>query len=267
MKPRTTIVTGAGSGIGKATALLLAAEGDLVFCCDRAYTDAVSGELTAADVHLIEGDVRETATLGRLATLAIEQTGRIDVWVNNAGTGLVKQLEDVQEFEWDAVIDTNLKAAFFGCQQAVRQMQKQDNGGAIVNVASNAGILPRSHDPVYSISKLSLVGLTRSLALCHSKDRIRINCVCPGPVEHTQIIEENFEGCEDRDAVVKQLIQASPLARSWGRMIQPEEVAESIHFLCSDAAQMISGTSVAIDGGKSLGVPPAEENGAAPALP
>jgi len=75
-------------------------------------------------------------------------------------------------------------------------------------------------------------------------------------VEHTQIIEENFEGCDNRDAVVRQLIEASPLARAWGKMIQPEEVAESIRFLCSDAAKMISGTSVAIDGGKSLGVPP-----------
>lgn len=256
MNGRTAVVTGAASGIGRATALLLASEGASVFCCDLAFGPEVTDELRTAGVNLHCGDVRSIQTLQQLAASAAEQTGRIDIWVNNAGTGLVKQLEDVEEAEWDQVVDTNLKAAFFGCQQAVRRMQNQENGGAIVNVSSNAGILPRSHDPVYSISKLSLVGLTRSLALCHSKDRIRINCVCPGPVEHTQIIEENFEGCDNRDAVVRQLIEASPLARAWGKMIQPEEVAESIRFLCSDAAKMISGTSVAIDGGKSLGVPP-----------
>jgi NAD(P)-dependent dehydrogenase (short-subunit alcohol dehydrogenase family) len=135
-------------------------------------------------------------------------------------------------------------------------MKTQTTGGSIVNVASNAGILPRSHDPVYSISKMALVGLTKSLALCHSKDRIRVNAVCPGPVERTSLIEENFVGRPDRQTVVRELIAASPLARAWDRMITPEEVAESIAYLCSDAARMISGTCIAIDGGKSLGVPP-----------
>ena len=153
-------------------------------------------------------------------------------------------------------MDTNLKSAFFGCRCAIGIMRRQPEGGSIVNVASNAGLLPRSHDPLYSISKMSLVALTKSLALCHSVDRIRINAVCPGPVERTQIIEENFPPDVDRQQVVRQLISASPLAKAWDRMVTPEEVADSILYLCSDAAQMISGTSIAIDGGKSLGVPP-----------
>ena len=135
-------------------------------------------------------------------------------------------------------------------------MASQESGGCIVNVASNAGLLPRAHDPVYSISKMALVGLTRSLALCHSKDRIRINCVCPGPVENTQLIAENFEHRDDHDVVVKELIFASPLANAWGRMVSPAEIAETILYLASDAARMVTGTAIAIDGGKSLGVPP-----------
>ena len=170
--------------------------------------------------------------------------------------GMVKQIGDVSETDWDTVMDTNLKAAFFGCKAAIAAMLKQPSGGSIINVASNAGLLPRSHDPVYSISKMALVGLTKSLALCHSKDRIRINCVCPGPVENTQMIEENFVGRSDRQEVVRELIQASPLARAWDRMISPGEVADSILYLASEAAHMVSGTAIAIDGGKSLGVPP-----------
>ncbi|MCA9225843.1 MAG: SDR family oxidoreductase, partial [Planctomycetales bacterium] len=102
----------------------------------------------------------------------------------------------------------------------------------------------------------AVVGLTRSLALCHSKDRIRINCVCPGPVEHTEMIEENFHGRDNRQQVVRELINASPLARAWDRMIQPEEVADAIVYLTDDSARMVTGTAIAIDGGKSLGVPP-----------
>lgn len=253
---RTIVVTGAASGIGKATALLFAAQGAAVFTCDREYSASALAELNEAGVHCLVGDVCTVDDLETLIHTAVTATGRLDVLVNNAGVGLVKQIDLVSEDEWQHVMDTNVKAAFFGCRAAIAKMATQEGGGAIVNVASNAGLLPRAHDPVYSISKMSLVGLTRSLALCHSKDKIRINAVCPGPVEHTTLIEENFIGCTDRQDVVRQLISASPLARAWDRMISPEEVAEAISYLASDAARMVTGTSIAIDGGKSLGVPP-----------
>lgn len=255
--PKTVVVTGAGSGIGKATALKFAASGANVFTCDLIFSMGVRSEFKARGIHFHEGDVRNADDIQTLAESAVQQTGALDVLVNNAGVGLVKQIADVTEDEWQDVMDTNLKAAFFGSQAAVRRMSTQATGGAIINVASNAGLLPRAHDPVYSISKMALIGLTRSLALCHSKDRIRVNAVCPGPVENTTLIEENFDGRDDRQEVVRELIQASPLARAWDRMISPEEVADAILYLASDAAQMISGTAVAIDGGKSLGVPPA----------
>lgn len=253
---KTVIITGAGGGIGKATALKFAGAGARVYTCDLTYSTAARSELEDAGVCCSEADVRQPRELQAIVATAFQETGRMDVLINNAGVGLVKQIDEVSEEEWHNVIDTNLKAAFFGCQAVIPQMAKQPEGGAIVNVASNAGLLPRAHDPVYSISKMSLVGLTKSLALCHSRDKIRVNAVCPGPVGNTALIEENFEGREDRSAVVRELIQASPLARAWDRMIEPEEVAESIFFLASEAAQMISGTAVAIDGGKSLGVPP-----------
>ena len=130
-------------------------------------------------------------------------------------------------------------------------------GGAVVNMASNAGLLPRAHDPVYSISKLALVGLTKSLALSLAADRVRVNCVCPGPVSGTTIMDADLAIQPDPPAAALKSIAASPLARAWGRMMTPEEIAEAVLYLVSDAALMVTGTSLAIDGGKSLGVPPA----------
>jgi meso-butanediol dehydrogenase/(S,S)-butanediol dehydrogenase/diacetyl reductase len=252
----TAVVTGAANGIGKATSLKLAAQNHNVFGADLQYSDENRAQLEAAGVTCQIADVRDVLSLESVMQTAIDATSRLDVLVNNAGMGMVKQIGDVSEVDWDMVMDTNLKAAFFGCKTAIAAMSQQPSGGSIINVASNAGLLPRSHDPVYSISKMALVGLTRSLALCHSKDRIRINCVCPGPVENTQMIEENFVGRPDRQQVVRELIHASPLARAWDRIISPDEVADAILYLASDGAQMVSGTAIAIDGGKSLGVPP-----------
>ena len=130
-------------------------------------------------------------------------------------------------------------------------------GGSIVNIASNAGLMPRAHDPVYSISKGALIALTRSLALCYSVDKIRVNAVCPGPVGPTAMMDAEIDASEDPDAARQQIINASPMARALGRMSTPQEIAEAVLFLVSDAALMVTGTSIAVDGGKSIGVPPA----------
>jgi NAD(P)-dependent dehydrogenase (short-subunit alcohol dehydrogenase family) len=182
--------------------------------------------------------------------------GRLDILVNNAGIGLVKPITQVSEAEWDACLDTNLKGAFLFSKHAIGPMRAA-GGGAITNVSSNAGLLPRAHDPVYSISKAALVALTKSLALCHAPDRIRVNAVCPGPVEETGMMNADLIAAADPDLLRQKMIAASPLARAYERMIAPAEVAAAILYLSSDAAAMVTGTAVAIDGGKSLGVPPA----------
>lgn len=257
---RTAVVTGGASGIGRATALLLAQQGAKVFTADFAplhdENDEQFGEL---GIEQCQCDVRSESELAAVFAVAAEHSGRVDILVNNAGIGMVKQIQDVSEADWDACIDTNLKAAFFGCKHAISHMTADGKGGAIVNVSSNAGILPRAHDPVYSISKLAVSGLTKSLALCHSKDRIRINAVCPGPVGGTRMIESELDAADDRDVAVQGLISASPLARAFGRMITTDEIAQAVLYLVSDAAIMVSGTLIAIDGGKSLGVPPQPE--------
>jgi NAD(P)-dependent dehydrogenase (short-subunit alcohol dehydrogenase family) len=252
---QTAVVTGASSGIGKATAICLAKAGAKVFTGDIQLREETSSQFEELGIQEQVCDVTNLKQLQGLIDNAAEATGRLDILVNNAGIIMVKQVSDVSEDDWDRCIDTNVKSVFFGTKFALPHLLKT-GGGAIVNTASNAGILPRSHDPVYSISKQAVVGMTRSLALCHSKDKIRVNCVCPGPVGDTEIMEEGLREYEDREAATRKFIYASPLARALDRMISPEEVANSILYLVSDAAKMVTGTSMTIDGGKSLGVPP-----------
>ena len=254
---RTAVVTGGASGIGLATARGLVAEGARVFTGDIQPLPTRNSNLHDGGIQHRLCDVRELDQLRQLIDGAASETGRLDILVNNAGVVMVGLADEIDEAAWDACLDTNLKAAFFGVKYALPHLRRS-GGGSIVNTASNAGLLPRAHDPVYSISKLALVGLTKSLALCHAGERIRVNCVCPGPVGQTGIMDADLDHQADPSAAADSYIAASPLARAWGRMITPDEVAESILYLVSDAAAMVTGTAIAIDGGKSLGVPPKE---------
>lgn len=252
---KTAVVTGGASGIGRATALALAARGVGVFVGDFRCSEETESEFAAAGVSFRPCDVREERDVAALVEQAFAPAGRVDLLVNNAGVGLVRSIVDVTAEQWNAVMDVNLRGAFFGCKHVIPYMQRS-GGGAIVNVASNAGLLPRAHDPVYSISKAALVALTKSLALSHSVDRIRVNAVCPGPVERTGMMNADLEASSDRAATAAAFIAAAPLCRAEGRMVAPEEVAEAICYLTSDEATLVTGTALAIDGGKSLGVPP-----------
>lgn len=255
LSQRVAVVTGGASGIGRATALLLARSGARVFVGDFSPLAENAPLFAETGIESLACDVRVERDLERIIERAVTAAGRLDILVNNAGIGMVKQITEVSEADWDACIDTNLKGAFFAAKHAIPYM-RQTGGGSIVNIASNAGILPRAHDPVYSISKGALMALTKSLALCHAKDKIRVNAVCPGPVEATRMMDADFAKSADPEALKRQMIDASPLARAHCRMITPEEVAEAVLYLVSDAALMVTGTSIAIDGGKSLGVPP-----------
>lgn len=251
---RVAVVTGGASGIGRATALVLAEHGARVLVGDIKLLDENHERFARLGIRQRHCDVRLEADVRSLIEEAAADTGRLEILVNNAGVGLVKPITEVTEEEWDRCLDINLKGAFLGCKHAIPRMRPA--GGSIVNIASNAGLLPRAHDPVYSISKLALVGLTRSLALCHSVDKIRVNAVCPGPVGETGMMNADLEAAPDPEALRQQIIGASPLARACHRMIDPREVAEAVLYLVSDAASMVTGTALAIDGGKSLGVPP-----------
>jgi NAD(P)-dependent dehydrogenase (short-subunit alcohol dehydrogenase family) len=252
---RTAVITGGSSGIGRATALALARAGARVFVGDyspREENQAAFGELGITELAC---DVRLETDVSSLVDAAVVATDRLDIVVHSAGVVLVKQIPDVTEEEWDACMDTNLKGAYLLAKHAIGPLRRS-GGGSIVHIASNAGLLPRAHDPVYSTSKGALVAFTKSLALCHSIDKIRVNAICPGPVSDTGIIDAELDAAADRADAESRFIAASPMARALGRMITPEEVAESVLYLVSDAAALVTGTMIAIDGGKSLGVPP-----------
>jgi len=254
LRGRVAVVTGGASGIGRASALLLAAHGARVFVGDYDPVPETKSDFDQAGIAQSVCDVRREDQVEALIDRAAREGGRLDVLVNSAGVGLVKQITEVTEAEWDACLDTNLKGAFLACKHAIPRM-RAGGGGTIINIASNAGLLPRAHDPVYSVSKGALVALTKSLALCHARDRIRVNAVCPGPVEATRMMQADLETAPDRELAMQNLIAASPLARAHGRMITPTEVAEAVLYLASDTSVMVTGTAIAIDGGKSLGVP------------
>lgn len=255
LSARVAVVTGGASGIGRATAMLLARHGAKVWIGDLHLRSENAETFAALGIAQAPCDVRLEAQIVRLIEAATHGGGRLDILVNCAGVGLVKQIPEVSEAEWDACIDTNLKAAFLAAKHTIGPMRRS-GGGSIINVSSNAGLLPRAHDPVYSTSKAALIALTKSLALCHAADKIRVNAVCPGPVSDTGMMNADLEAADDPEAMKQRFIAASPLARAHGRMITPEEVAQAVLYLASDAAAMVTGTALAIDGGKSLGVPP-----------
>jgi 3-oxoacyl-[acyl-carrier protein] reductase len=201
---QVAVVTGGASGIGRATAIALAKARATVFIGDRTLRAENDGLFTELGIRQQPCDVTVEADVARLIDAAAT-AGPLRILVNNAGIGMVKPITEVTEAEWDACLDTNLKGAFLGCKHAIRRMQPKEGGqgGSIVNIASNAGLLPRAHDPVYSISKAALVALTKSLALCHAPDRIRVNAVCPGPVGETRMMNDDLDRATDPQALAQ----------------------------------------------------------------
>jgi len=232
----------------------LARHGARVFVGDYRLRPENNEAFRAAGIQQQPCDVRQSADVSRLVEAAIGAAGGVDILVHSAGVVMVGQIPEMSEADWDACLDTNLKGAFLLSRLVIPSMRAR-GGGVIVNVSSNAGLLPRAHDPIYSTSKGALNAFTRSLALSHAGDRIRVNAVCPGPVSETGIMDADLEKAADPAATAQRMIDASPLAKAFNRMITPQEVAEAILYLVSDAAAMVTGTMIAIDGGKSLGVP------------
>jgi len=256
LRGRVAVVTGGASGIGLATARALAAYGATVYIgvrdVDRGRRAAVDtpGE---ADLRVVRMDVTDAGSV-RAAFDEIDTAGRLDIVVSNAGIDTVGRVEDLSDADWDQGLATNLTGAFLVAREAIPRL-RASGGGAIVIVASNAGLVARANEPAYSAAKAGLLMLMRSLALAHAVDRIRVNAVCPGPVGNTDIMNRNLATAPDPAAALASYLSKAPLAAALGRLIEPAEVAAAIRFLCSDAAMMITGATLAIDGGKSAAGP------------
>jgi NAD(P)-dependent dehydrogenase (short-subunit alcohol dehydrogenase family) len=238
---KVVLVTGGGNGIGAATCRAFALAGARVAVIDRDGTagEAVAAEIgNAASAHAL--DVADAAAFARLASAIAARAGGIDVLVNSAGTITRQTIANMPTEDWDRVLAVNLRGPFNGVQAAIPHM-KARGGGAIVNVASVAGKrISFGGGANYTASKAGLIGFTRHAAYELAPDHIRVNAVCPGPTA-TAFGGGQVPSAERKATRAKKI----PL----GRMVEPEDIADVVLFLASDAARMCTGIAVDVDGG------------------
>ncbi len=254
LQGKVAVITGGGSGIGKATAILFAREGAKVVIGNR---NVEAGEATVRQIRAAGGvcdfvrtDVTIAADVQHLIESAVQRHGGLDCLFNNAGINMAGSVVEVSEADWDYTLDVNLKSVFLGCKYALPHLIAR-GGGTIINDSSNAGLIGRPNDPVYCASKHGIIGLTKSMALRHGPQNVRVNAICPGPVE-SQMMVEGREALGDAAKFDKLAASQTALKR-----IGPaEEVAELVAFLASDAARNITGAAIPTDGGKTAGILP-----------
>ena len=239
------MVTGGGSGIGRSTAIAFAAEGTKVIVADIAVD---AGEQTVQIILdsgfesvFIKTDVTRADDVKNMVAKATDTYERLDFAFNNAGVdGDIASVTRYSEDNWDHVINTNLKSVWLCMKYEIPHIRKQ-GGGSIVNMSSTAGLTGVGPNPAYVGSKHGVIGLTKAAALDYAKSGIRVNAVCPSAI-HTPLVEHLTELYPDMEKVV---IDTNPMAR----LGTPEEVAQAVVWLCSDAASFINGHPLPIDGG------------------
>lgn len=247
---RSCLVTGAASGIGRATVLRLAAEGARVIAAD---TDLAGAQGTTALAGIGERgiaaslDVRSAESVRSVVALVESHFGGLDVLVNNAGIEILGTIDDTAPETWDEIMAVNLRGPYLVSRMLlplIRKRAAERDGAAIVHNASLMGLVSSPALAAYCASKAGLVSLTRSMALDCAPDRIRVNCICPGII-HTPMLERRFALQPDREAAYRSTAARPPI-KYLGR---PEDVAAGIAYLASDEARFVTGSALTIDGG------------------
>lgn len=245
---KVVIITGGSSGIGFETARMLLAGGAGVIMGGR---DEIKGERavrelekqTGQKVHFVKADVSEPDQCETIINSAVQRYGKIDIVINNAGVFKANPIENVTEEEYDRIVDTNLKGAFFICKYAVPFLKK-NRAGAVINVSSDAGLHGNTLSTAYCASKGGLTLFTRALALDLASYGIRVNCVCPGDIA-TPMLDKDLETRKDPEAYLNALTASYPVRR----LGRPEEVASVICFLASGISDFVTGAAWSVDGG------------------
>ena len=246
-KGKVALVTGASMGIGRASALAFARRGAKVVVAD---VDVSGGEETVrlikkagSEAIFVKTDVSNAADVEALVKKAVATFGKLDYAHNNAAInrGIGVMTAAYKEEDWDIQVDVNLKGIFLCMKYEIPEMLKIGKGTAIVNTSSISGLSGHPADPGYVGSKFGVVGITKSTAMQYARTGIRINCVCPGPIRTSLY---------DRVVAAIPGVEEATLERNpMGRIGEPEEVAEAVVWLCSDAASYITGVPLPVDGG------------------
>jgi NAD(P)-dependent dehydrogenase (short-subunit alcohol dehydrogenase family) len=244
---KVAIITGSGSGIGRASAVLFAREGASVVAVDWNPT---SVDETVEQIRMqggkalaVHADVSSETDVERMVSAALSAYGRLDVLFNNAGVQVFGKVAETSTADWHKVMDINLMGYFLGCKVAIPPMIRQ-GGGSIVNTSSCLGLVGDPDMPAYCATKGGILAMTRSIAQAHGRDGIRANCICPGDVE-TPLVAEYFCQQADPQAARAQVITHYAL----GRIATPEDIAYTALFLASDESAFITGTYIVVDGG------------------
>ena len=251
LRGKIALVTGAGSGIGRAAALLFAREGAKVVAGAFEDGDAEAIEAAAADlpgeIEAAYGDVSSEADAKGLVERAVERFGGLDILANNAGIVVTGDAVETTEEAWRRVLDVNAKGTWLCSKHAIPRMLER-GGGAIVNTASINAIRGNHRLAAYAASKGGVMALTMSMALDYADRNIRVNCVCPATIGGTRMVQRALDQQDDADEHLKYMLAKHPMAR----IGKPEEVAYAILFLASDESSFITGVTLPIDGGRSI---------------
>jgi len=248
---KRALVTGGASGIGRATAALFAREGAAVAVADL---DAAGGGAVVQTIReqggralFVRCDVSQAADCRRAVQATVDAWGGLDILFNNAGIIRRTTVLDLTEEAWDQVMAVNVKGIFLMCKYAIPVMQKA-GGGAIINTGSGWGLVGGANAVSYCASKGAVVNMTRAMALDHGAQHIRVNCVCPGDTDTGMLRDEARQLGAPEEAFL-----AGAADRPLGRIGQPQDIAQAVRYLASDAAAFVTGTTLVVDGGGLAG--------------
>jgi NAD(P)-dependent dehydrogenase (short-subunit alcohol dehydrogenase family) len=245
---KVALITGGGTGIGRACALRFVAEGAKVAVAGR-RRDLLTGvvnEIAAGwEAIAIECDVSQRTSVEQAIAATIDRFGLLNVVINNAGTMVPGTAEETSDEQWDSMIDINLKGTFLVSRAALAPMRRA-GGGSIVNMSSVYGLVGQTRRAAYAASKGGVTLLTRAMALDHAKENIRINCICPSLGE-TEIARSLFAAAPDPAAARRERLASVPI----GRAGTPEEIAALAVYLASDESAWVTGAAYSIDGGQT----------------
>jgi NAD(P)-dependent dehydrogenase (short-subunit alcohol dehydrogenase family) len=250
LKGKIAVVTGGGSGIGRATALLFAEEGATVIVADW---NEGAGDRTAVEIRQAGGqaaflrtDVSQASEVEALVETTLKRFGRLDVLVNNAAIQIMSQLTETSEEVWDKIQSVNLKGVFLGCKYAIPAMVTS-GGGSVINMASVLGFVGDPDLAAYCAAKGGVIALTKAAALGYGPAGVRVNCICPGDVE-TPLLQDYLSKSSNPAQLKAQIVSKYALRR----VATPRDIADCAAFLASDASAFISGSTMVVDGGLTV---------------